>query len=119
MPYHLHNISWERINVPSFFSEWSKTQESTTDFKMQTRTVNCKPDSLFSRIRRRTAYHCINSRERSHTETQTHTQTHRVSNSIGIPSTILPLTVRSSVEQFAEKKGLPVNYIKHKFSGDL
>jgi len=32
--------------------------------------------NFFSRIRRRTAYHCINSRERSHTETQTHTQTH-------------------------------------------
>jgi hypothetical protein len=30
---------------------------------------------IFSQICRRTAYHCINSREMSHTETQTHTQT--------------------------------------------
>jgi len=60
-------------------------QESTTDFKMQSHRVNCKP----------------------------------VSKSISKPSTILPLTVISSVEQFTEKKELPVNYIKHKFSGNL
>jgi hypothetical protein len=40
-----------------------------------------------------------------------------ISNSSTIPSTILPTTDRSSVEQFANKKGLPVKYIKHKFCG--